>query len=398
MTSDTPGYRAHVERGAETGSGINSRDERSDVDRLLAVVEEQRREIDDLRARLDRIAPVGAGDASATSDGARSGPASSRRQMLANAGRLGAVAAGAGVAATLVSSQPVAADDGDPILIGNPPADPATNPRGLNIANSPTILESPSMDGAEADIFIVRDGPIFDDGVNRLYPAALGGHGVGNVTRNGIHGFASDNVPIADVDEGHPVVAQAGPNARSSILLTATAPDPLDVIQAHRTGELICDPSGDLWFCVDGGLPATFRRLAGVATAGAFVAIDPVRVYDSRFPNTGGRIFEDSDRVIPLRFGRDPRSYAVTTDPAVPGAVSAIAFNLTVLNTIGRGFLAIAPTSQTTIEASTINWGDTQDGPLANAGHVKVDGDRAVRVLCGEGSCNFILDVVGYYR
>eukprot|EP01041_Mallomonas_annulata_P018154 gene18153-36952_t len=51
---------------------------------------------------------------------------------------------------------------------------------------------------------------------------------------------------------------------------------------AHTAGAVQRDEQGDLWYCVASGTPGDWRKIVGLASAGAFHAIDPVRVYDSR--------------------------------------------------------------------------------------------------------------------
>ena len=58
-------------------------------------------------------------------------------------------------------------------------------------------------------------------------------------------------------------------------------------------------------------------------------------------------------------------------------------------------FLAVTPGDAATFKASTINWASS-GLLLANAGIVKLDGNRQVKVFCGGGSTDFIIDITGF--
>ncbi len=171
---------------------------------------------------------------------------------------------------------------------------------------------------------------------------------------------------------------------------------------AHTAGEIEGNLPGpgtnELWVCVASGTPGTWRRLAGPSTAGAFTAINPVRVYDSRSAAPEpGVLSAGQDRVISVADGRDTGNGSVITPNAVPAGATAVAFNLTVADTTSLGFLSITPGDATSSPASTINW--TANGlALANAGIVKLDDARRVKVFCGGlGTTNFIVDITGYF-
>ena len=84
----------------------------------------------------------------------------------------------------------------------------------------------------------------------------------------------------------------------------------------------------------------------------------------------------------------------------VPVGATAIAYNLTIVNTVGtNGYLVLNPGGVTAVSASSINW-SASGLSLANASVVPVSASREVTVICGgtSTSCNFIIDVVGYYQ
>jgi hypothetical protein len=143
------------------------------------------------------------------------------------------------------------------------------------------------------------------------------------------------------------------------------------------------------------GTPATALldlRIGYVGPRG-FTAIVPTRVYDSREPGAGGHLASGTTRDVSVAnaipaFGG--------TNNVVPAGAAAIAYNLTIADTNGSGFLAVYNQGGA-FSASAINWfGSGQ--LLANAGIVSLGGDRMVTVQCGGGgSTNFLIDVTGYF-
>jgi hypothetical protein len=167
---------------------------------------------------------------------------------------------------------------------------------------------------------------------------------------------------------------------------------------AHLAGEMEC-VGGDLWFCVKDGTPGTWRRISGLAGAGGFHAITPTRVYDSRGMTPGGPLAALSTRDLPIRDKVDPLNYAVLQANAIPKGATAVAANVSVVNTQGSGFLALNPYTDGTVHAATINWFGT--GQILNNGvNVTLGGDRQITVIAGGGagsSTDFIIDITGFY-
>jgi hypothetical protein len=125
-------------------------------------------------------------------------------------------------------------------------------------------------------------------------------------------------------------------------------------------------------------------------------------VYDSRLPMTpatSGFLLAGESRLIPCRDRRNPTTGAVDLVNAVPAGATAIAFNLTVTGTAGRGYCSLEPGSATASGGSIINWA-TSGQVVANASVAQLDGQRQVKVFCaGTGAgTHLVLDVVGYYR
>ena len=179
---------------------------------------------------------------------------------------------------------------------------------------------------------------------------------------------------------------------------------PLQRTNDHRAGELESATSAagapieSLWFCVEDGAPGDWRKLAGKDSSGVLHAIAPVRVYDSRRPvPLPGKIGVGQSRVVDVSDGRSGASGAVIAPDAVPEHARAVAYNLTIVDTVARGFLSVAPGDAVSSETSSINW-SASNLVLANAGIVKLDAIRSIKVFCGgTGQTNFIVDITGYY-
>ena len=121
-------------------------------------------------------------------------------------------------------------------------------------------------------------------------------------------------------------------------------------------------------------------------TGAVFVPSAPVRAYDSR--NTGGALAKDQSRVVDVKVA------------GYPAGTVAIAYNVTVTDTLGAGWLAVTPGDATGAPtASTINW-DSPNATLANGYVVGVSPAGAVRVVAGGhlgSGTQFVIDVVGFY-
>lgn len=247
------------------------------------------------------------------------------------------------------------------------------------------------------------------------FPGQVGGYGNADVA-NGLHGstdqatgfgvVAANLAPAAatatdPVPTGLAVASLGGAQIRFVPLTGAvTGPTPGD----HVAGELYADAVGTLWFTVPA--PTTtdatavrFVKLAGTPTAGAFHAIDPQRVYDSRQAayTVKGVLAPNTNRVVSVADGRN-ESGTVTLANAVPLGATAVEINLTAVNMTAPNFLQVTAGDKTTVTASLLNWGPG-DIQIANSVTVPVDAEREIRVYCGNqtGSTDFVVDVFGYY-
>ena len=141
-----------------------------------------------------------------------------------------------------------------------------------------------------------------------------------------------------------------------------------------------------------------WRRVASEASAGVFVAVDPFRAYDSRVV-TNGRLGKGENVVVDCSDALKNDGTVDVAD-ALPAGATAIVYNLTAVNTGGRGYLQVAPGDATSTAASAINW-SSAGLTIANGSTVKLDGSRQVKVFCGGpagAAADFIIDIVGYYH
>ncbi len=165
---------------------------------------------------------------------------------------------------------------------------------------------------------------------------------------------------------------------------------------ASTAGTLGRDAAGNLWYSPASGV---YRKLAGTGTAGAFHALTPARLYDSRVAAPAiGALATGLNRTLSMADKRNLDTGAVETANYVPVGATAIACNVTVVNTAGSGFLTVNPGGNTTVSAATINWfGANQI--INNGVIVTLNASREVTVICGgsSSSADFVIDVTGYF-
>jgi len=317
---------------------------------------------------------------------------SDRRGVLAGT-------AAAIVAATAVRSESVSAADGDALIAGD-----------VSTASTRTELVGPS--------FVVTDGEASGSLAREVVPGVVTGvHGftARDVNSRGVWGLdqTTDGVGVYgqhwDRSVGTGVVAESGngpglvaQGTGSDVVLRGSGELRFAEAKSVSTnspgapGTLARDAAGTLWYCAERD---RWQRIAGPARTSTFVPIDPTRVYDSRAPQPAqGALGSGGQKILSVRDGRDIESGNVFDADIVPFDATAISYNLTIVDTVGSGFLAVTPGDVSALRASTINWTVTNQ-TLANAGIVKIDRSGFVRIFCGGpgGSTDFIIDVTGYY-
>ena len=166
---------------------------------------------------------------------------------------------------------------------------------------------------------------------------------------------------------------------------------PITLTNAHAVGELYEDVTGELWLCTAAGSPGTWRQIAGPTTAGAFHAISPRRVYDSR-DDTRGKLAADEERVLSMATSTDG------TPNVVAPFATAVTLTFTVTGTEGTfGYVSVRPEGTPYQNTSSINWfGPDQN--LATTVVSALGGDRQISVLGAVARTHIVIDVVGFYR
>lgn len=141
--------------------------------------------------------------------------------------------------------------------------------------------------------------------------------------------------------------------------------------------ELIADVSG--WYA--GGAPAA---------AGAFAAVDPTRILDTR---SGAGLPGGAPAVVAAG---DEISFGVGDGDVVPKSAAAAVLNVTVTRTTAPGHITAYPTGATAPTASNLNFGARQS--VANAVTVQIgEGGEVTLVNGSSASVHLVVDVAGYF-
>jgi hypothetical protein len=315
------------------------------------------------------------------------GDGSSRRGLLRAAG---AAAVGAAVGAVGLAARPAAAADPEDLDLGTDDNITAGLTGARSTANTP---------GAVAFVFQVASSY---PNTGTTYPGALAGWSGSASMPNGVYGYTESSTPGAAAIVGFGGSAGSygllarGQRANARLLPLGSAPQTRS--DAHELGELVVDVSGDMWLCTEAGTPGAWRKISGAAAAGAYHAISPVRVYDSRVATPlKGALASGANRTVSVADGRDLVTGAVNAADVVPSGATAVFANVTIADTTSQGFLAINPGGTTTVSASSINW-SASGQMLANGLALTLNANREVTVVAGGGgTTNFVIDVNGYY-
>jgi hypothetical protein len=234
-------------------------------------------------------------------------------------------------------------------------------------------------DGFAAVVATSNGGPdstgVFSESSGSSFLAVSGKHGLE------VLGATRASLKLDDVLPGD--VAKVAPPQRTDV---------------HRRGELDC-VGGDLWWCVEGGTPGRWVKLAGTATGGAFHPVTPFRAYDSRVAlPTPGTLAAGANRTVSVASARDLDTGAVSTADVVPAGARAVSCNVTVVNTLNGGFVTVNPGGVTTVGAASVNW--SESGQVLNNGIIAAidPATRTVTLVCGAGQADVVLDITGYWR
>ena len=224
---------------------------------------------------------------------------SSRRRMLRS---LALGAAGAAAAGAVVAGRPsiAAAADGDPLRVGATNAH--TLPTNVNYSGATTAA---SFNIQSGDQTAANDGIL--NGLFANAGTALLGVASGNGNQNiGITGWSKKPLGTGVVGFTGGTGAYGGEffGGLAEVRLRPGGEAPITLTNAHAVGELYEDATGELWLCTAAGSPGTWRQIAGPTTAGAFHAISPRRVYDSR-ADALGKLAPDEERVLSMATSTD---------------------------------------------------------------------------------------------
>jgi hypothetical protein len=180
-----------------------------------------------------------------------------------------------------------------------------------------TLNTTGSIDGTQ---LLIQSGENYTSG-GSAFNAALGGWAAHDGTADtGVYAYS-------EIFQGAALVASAGAGA---VALRLVALDFLTKPSSgtYSQGDVISAGDG-VWLCVAAGTPGTWRKVGGLATAGAFHAISPHRVYDSRHST----ILHDGDtRTVTISNGINAAG-AVDAADLVPVGATAISVNVTVAET-----------------------------------------------------------------
>ncbi len=353
-----------------------------------------RADIAQLRSELDALRPASAKPV-ATSAPSMPQEASpiSRRHALRTAGVVAAGALAGGIA-TVASAGPAAAASGnftgDPAVIAD-----ATTGAGV-VATSVSGSAIVALTSSQVDAAITATNP------NWFGVAGTGTMGVvGTATSagtTGVRGVADSTSSGSGGSFSGPIGATiAGTIITTQLGLSASGPPP-SINRTYSQGALVVDNAGALWYCVTSGTPGTWRQLSGATTAGAYHPVTPGRVYDSRCAQPSpGPISSGGIRLLSVAAQRDITTGAVTNANFIPANATAVFANVAVVNTVDSGYLTINPGGVTTVSASTINWG-TSNQTQSNGVSLTLDNIRQVTVIAGgPGATDFLIDIFGYW-
>jgi hypothetical protein len=380
---------------------------------------EVRAELAALRAELDGMRAASATDGEESSS--PGGGVASRRTAL----RLAGAAAVGAVAATVGSVNPAAADDPNDLTLGQSkttagytagtfttPAIPTADAFQFKVGSTPTT-----------GIFGVQGKSVLavstnNQGMPNALRAVSTANGVAISASGTYYGLIAEAARFAGVAARGPYGLQATGTDMSASFASgsygaiqfAPAPDHqldstpytggiLDAIVERPNGDAFFDPVS-LWYSTQRGTDGRWLKIAGKGTAGALHPIAPVRVYDSRRPlPTPGILATGASRIVSVADGRNIADGAVATANVVPATATAVVYNVTAIDTVGRGFLTVNPGNVTAVGAASVNWG-SGGMVVGNASMVALDADRKLNVICGGGgdaAAHFTIDVVGYY-
>jgi len=375
---------------------------------LRAVIEQQRaeqrqqqEEIDDLRARAERAEQMAERMAERAVHSRPRRPAkphgAGRRSLLKWAG----AAAAATAVSVLATERPALAAsqaNGDPITAGN-----------TTQASATTTLQAIGGSGA-SPLFLVDNSSATNAsglwGFGSSGFTGVYGQGSGSGSR-GVYGFSDAGYGVlAASTTGIDIFASGGGRLQQSLRTAAGAP----ATGSFATGEQIRDNLGDLYICVAGGSPGTWKKVAAIPSGtmgGAIVFLPkPFRLFDTR-PGVSGCPIDPGTPMTPAQITTlQVTGTASTTDATlvVPTGATGIVGDLICINTTGNGvtspgngFLTLQPHSGSATGNSYLHYyGDDVVQIYHNSFTIGLSSDGKLDVGNFNSTTNVGIDIMGY--
>jgi hypothetical protein len=326
-----------------------------------------------------------------------------RRRLLTGLAGLGA----AGVAG-VGTTQPAAADDGEPLLLGVDNTsesttavewgDPTDYPEGPTYDKAVLYLGGGSeaaLAARSSEIAVnAAGGTTGVDAVGSSYGIRATTDGLIAVKGDGMH--HAIGVLGSSEEGGAGVYAMSG--LGPAILLKPTASSGPPLVSFDGPGALSVDANGDLWLCVaEADFTPTWTRLLREDTAvGRTIPITPIRALDTRA--TGGRP-SGSPAVPGQKNGPLKGGETITLDLAgvapIPTTASGIFGNLTAVTPSYTGYVRVAPSGQP-FTATALSF--TRDDVTGNAFTAKLGPDGVSFRGSGTTSNTYelVVDITAY--
>ena len=334
-----------------------------------------------------------------------SGSATSRRTLL-KWGGLGAAAALTAAGGATFTSQTAHAADGAGLVLGSA-TNKAEHLTSLTYNGSETAPQVFKV-ATTADDSVALQANAGDNSANAAYgifsttgngASAYGARGIAGSDGTGVRGVAKGSQSFGlwgDTLDGYGVSGDGGTGLDLAAIDSGRIWQfPAGIVGAptagsYLAGEQIRDVNGDLFICIVGGSPGTWKKVAALDThykGGGIVFLStPIRVYDSR--QTGGALIGNATRDVQV-------TGVLIGGVQVPKGASGCIGNLTVTGTSASGYVVIYPHGSSTPTTSSVNFLTGQT--VANAFSVGLSGTGAVTVHSfTKGQCHFIVDINGF--
>jgi hypothetical protein len=348
-----------------------------------------------------RVAELERADAPASESGSALEPAAADADQRSRRGVLKLAAAGLGGAGLAVLGPPgrAAATDGQAVLAGQSNSATATttvtsDTAGISVlyANATGIQGSVGLRGDSIDYGKGVWGKAGAYGIGVAGEAGQGGVGVAGYNADtGVSAVGNQVGVLCGAQPGGADLVAFGTGLIRMKPYSAAPP----TSGVYERGDLLnaSDGSGT-WICVTSGSPGVWRKLTGPTAAGAFHAITPQRVYNSRTP--ANKLMSGQTRTVSVANGISSTGTIVTPD-LVPAGSTAVALNLTISGTVGAGSLVVWPAGTPKPLATAIQW-FAGGQSLSNGFTAAISAARQLAVYCSAGSTHLLIDIAGYYR